>query len=505
MPYRIPSKISESGSTINNGVCSLAYTTGFICPEGYDQINNMCYLRSDRSVSQKPREAVGYEFEYYENGGELVGKYSFKGASRDACVVSHYYQGEDKEIGDDINTYYSTEIFAYRIDHLGLTGLQSTFLNNQHDACLYNTYRILYQPGEEDPPEPDIINTFNHGQFFLLPNHPNAIKKLNINYDIVVDTDANFDYSSGPGFSGMNEGPEYNYSAGTIQLSVPKTEAVLEIEPFIKTYIGIAKVSNFDIPSNFESNSLSPSLGNEIKGTDSLKEWEQVVGSCFSWYEIKDKDDLNYIYEGSLGEALNSRDPGQYIVDFKTEVNVTKMKQFIIGNGTPVESIVRMSVLHYPITTYLYPVDMITKLIYPITAYVNNNVDYVEFVAPRNYKTDGNLHFKIEFLERTNSHLDPYDIIWSSSSYDFTTHGENLVFEVNSWFYSETGASWLVIPSDIPDFKNQFRIDAGAESENCIAVRYYLSDALKLILRNKTNVLFRITSLDGTLTEENLN
>lgn len=497
MPYHIPPYVNQYGEPLGGGSCTLEYVTGFICPEDTTQINGQCILVSDPSVITKAREAVGYEFEYYENGGELIGKYIYKDASREGCSVSYYFDGTWEYPGQ--NGQYGCAVYCHKVQHLGLVDPLKTNINQNTDSILYIPIRF-FSDEENETLENPVLYTFYHGQTFLLPNHPNAIKSINISYDTIIDTVGDWNFDAGAGFSYQGEGPVFNAIAGEI---IPSGDFEA-YGAFMQTYIGIARLQDFDIPYNFKAQNIAPEINKEVYGTSTLKAWQQIPPSCFSWYPINNKDDLNRLSLGSLGSQLSSREAGQYVIDFKTVLNLTRIKESLKEMGNiPVTSVYSFGIVHYPISVYLYPIDMVSEVTYPRSSYVNNNMDYIEFIAPKNYKTNGNIHFKIDFVELIDDYIDPYAIIASSSSYNFETYnGDTVTYDPYTWFYSIDGKNWLSMTRNRPSFDNIHSIYNGGESEDTVLIKYYLPDSIKRILRYKTNISFRISSLDGTLAQE---
>lgn len=479
MPYFIPQRLNENNHTPAGGVCTLEYINGYTCPDGYDLINNVCVLRSDPTETVKLDHSIGYDFEYYENGGELVGKYKYESAQESSCVFPVFCDQNVliKNIGDisieNKTMAINNDESAIRFDFSYSNVSKSISVTNWANA-------------EQD-------NVFYHGQFYLLPNHPLSIKKINFHYDIINN---NKSY------------PSCDDVVGSFS-PIPYDRYTLNPNSFVELYIGIAAIPFFDKPSNFNG-TVTPTLENPVSGTQDILNWNQLSDSCFRWYRIYDKADLNYQdpneLVSSIGEKLSLLRPSQYVINFKTVINKEKLETFIKANFNDVN--LDLSLLFYPISTYLYPADMITSVEYPVTNSVNPHIDYVIFKLPNNYKTEGNMQFKIDFLKSSYG-----DIIFTSSSYGFNTDASDsetispnsLVtkqnYEQYHWFVSTNKVQWRNIQNNIPLFKNEFIESAGPDSEFDIYVKYQLSEAAKAVVLQQQTVLFKISQLDGTLTE----
>jgi len=138
----------------------------------------------------------------------------------------------------------------------------------------------------------------------------------------------------------------------------------------------------------------------------------------------------------------------------------------------------------------MYPADTISRTISPKINAINNSVDEIIFNASNNYKTDGNVHYMIEFLTAKNSG----DILFRTSSYGAHDYSEGF-----QWYESADLDSWTPISTGMPSFMNSFDENNGSDSEQTKYIKYILSDDAKTLLEDAANILFRIKQIDGTL------
>lgn len=474
MPYFIPQVLNENSRTPAGGVCTLEYINGYTCPESHDLVNNVCVLKSDTTQKLKLPHSIAYDFEYYENGGELVGKYKYETALDNSCSIP---------------VFCDQNVLIKKIGDMPITN--KTMAINADESVIKFDFNYNSESGELEFPNwstsnPD--NVFYHGQFYLLPNHPLSLKKINFHYDLIES----------------NSAYPLCTNAKSVLSDIPYDRYTINPLSFIELYIGIAMIPASERANGF-SGIITPTLEDVVYGTEGIINWNQLSDDCFRWFQIYDKADLNDQL-GEIGQRLSQYRPSQYIINFKTVIKKEVLSQFIKNNFNDID--MNLSLLFYPISTYLYPCDIITSVEYPVSNSINKHINHIIFKLPNNYKTDGNIQFKIDFLSSSYG-----DIIFTSSSYDFNTRSEDALelyedsimtrqnYEQYCWYVSDDKRIWRNISNDIPLFKNEFSDISGADADNNIYIKYQLSDEAKQIVLQKQTVLFRISQLDGTLTE----
>ena len=433
MPFNIPQ------DQLNNS----SYTG---CPPGYILVDGACVHPLTEEIFEVA-EAAEYDFEYYENAGELVGKYSLG------------------VIGNPItpSVYFAQNLKIIKFKDIGISNAAMNL--SPDDALLAMDFTHSYNSGA---PTTEITqdflstddtfkNTFKFGEFFLLPNNPTAIKRINLNYQVIHDN-------------------------GSIDIPLPIEGA----DAIVKWYFGYVRIPSGDRPDNMLVDTPTPTIAYPIQGTDYRLTWQTLRDTCFRYIRVYDQSNLN----ASFSEVPRN---GQYLIQLKCVVDEDKLQEFMNANTDSSEYVDEerdYKILFYPPSFYSYPADSISDIDTPSLNALNQFIDEVIFEAPKNYKTDGNIHYSIDFLTAKNS----TDILFQTSSYEGHEH-----FEGFQWYISTDKENWTSTTPRLPSFNNLFDEVSGTDSEKTVYIKYELSDVVRELLRDRADILFKIKQLDGTL------
>jgi hypothetical protein len=152
MPFNIP-----------NELISRETYTG--CPPGYTLVGNACVNNTTGQIFHVS-EGSEYEFEYYENAGELVGRYKL-GAIGDPEMPP---------------LYFSQNVSVDTIKSLSINS--PSMIMNKEDSALFVDITHYDNDGDQEldiktslpSSDPEYETTFLVGEFFLLPNNMVGIK-----------------------------------------------------------------------------------------------------------------------------------------------------------------------------------------------------------------------------------------------------------------------------------------------------------------------------------------
>jgi hypothetical protein len=232
---------------------------------------------------------------------------------------------------------------------------------------------------------------------------------------------------------------------------------------------------------------ITPEIPNRTSGTGGLK-WKTLRNTCFSWVRVYDKMGmLEYFLDDIPAD-------GQYVVQIKCVIRKDRLLSFLnnsVDSGLYLGGEQDYRIVIYPPSFYLYPADTVSKTIVPKINAINDIVEEIVFETTNNYKTDGNIHYMIEFLTAKNSG----DILFRTSTYDEHDYHEGF-----QWFESPDQLEWNPISSGLPEFKNSYSESNGSDSEQTRYIKYVLSEDARSSLDGLPNILFRIKQLDGTQT-----
>jgi hypothetical protein len=430
------------------------------CPPGYVLVGDACINPVTGSIYELA-ESSAYEFEYYQNSGELIGR--FKPFAIGDPSVAPIYFGQNAKV--------------QKIKHFNIPELRQNI--SPDDSVLY--FDVEHKDNSGSPTaiiienfisgKEGFRNSFSFGEFYGLSNSLRSIKRMNLNFDLV---------------QGNRIFGNWLHSTG-LDSSLPSAEEG-SLNSFVKWYFGYSKIPNNQRPLNMrqDEEALIPTIQSPVTATEKLQ-WETVESTCYNWIRVYDKSNIQ-----ELLQSVNLK-YGQYICQVKVEIDEAKLQDFILRNvdsSLYVEGQIDFNLILYPPSFYMYPADSITRIESPAQNSVNDFFREMTFRASDNYKTDGNIHYTIEFLTARNSE----DILFETS-----TFSESSSFEEFHWFSSSNKEEWTPITASRPTFDNAYEASNGADSEGATYIKYELSDAAKLILQDRSDILFKITQLDGTL------
>jgi hypothetical protein len=459
------------------------------CPPGFARSGPVCV----NTITQQVYPLInttGYGFEYYKNSGSLIGKYNIYSGYVDKTI----------ELGQSVATrlsntkeYFGQNLNVIRFESLELT--QPLEVLEPNDGILFfevvhtdnginpSTITILHPniPNSTVVADPTVLTTSYLGEFHLITNTPKSIKRFNANYQILqnLNEQANWSYAN------ISPPP-----IPTLNLSDTSTS-------FIEYFLGTTRVADIDRPPSMER-STYPSIMDPVYATEWLN-WKTLNTTCSSYTRV---------YNGSVPwdyyESRDTRD-GNYVCQVMTQIDVTKLTTFFNSafDSTAYPSVLgvksmKYQILLYPPSIYTYPCKNPSNIIAPIPNFVNNSFTEVIFQAPENYKSDGNIQYEIEFYDSksiTNT------ILFTSGSYSASSNYESL-----SWFSSTNNLfNFLPISSGLPTFSNIFDPANGTDAKDTLYIKYILSTACQVALKNKSAIIFKIKQLDGTLIEPYFN
>lgn len=424
------------------------------CPPGYILVDDACVnpLTDEIIFAQ---DGSGYEFEYYPNAGELIGKYIL------------FSSVETGPIG---TPYFDQNVNIVNIGTLGIENPAQTVNDGEYVFSINITH--THVPGDDGLVEinqsiistnPDFRTTFLAGEFHLLPRTMQSINRVNLQYEILQDGNQEFEDLLIP------------YNLPTLKEG--------ESTPLIKWYLGYTALLDSDRPEAFKD-IVTPKIKSPIYGTDNLI-WKSLNDICTNWIPV---------FDGShVGEDFREHDDSHYLCQFRCQIQEEALREFInstfdssgyLGGEKTYQLII------YPPSIYLHPTDNVDNFINPKVNTINSSIKEFIFEAANNYKIDGNIHYEIEFLTSKNSS----DILFRSSSYAGSSDYEELL-----WQESSDGITWTDIQPDLPTFNNLYEFNNGSDSENTILIKYILSNEGIQALSGRSDIVFRIKQIDGTL------
>lgn len=459
------------------------------CPPGYARVGDVCINSLTEDIF-KLIYSSGYEFEYYENSGELVGRYKL--FDNDAEIASEVFLTQNLSRVRAAGSYFNQNVNITKFDSFDLENPAQNI--SPQESILFLEVKHTYNDVDDEDVEilhpflndafilanPDALNVYFLGEFHFITNTLKSVKRVNFAYDILQDLKEKEDF----------EHKKISY------VPFPKPILATEATSFVECYFGYARLPERDRPVKNLDRDDYPSLKSPIIGTDWVK-WKTLGAVCGNFRRTYNGDEL-----GDYFTTLD-RDDGNYLCQFKYQINKDKLKTAITarfdGSGYEEDELgVKTKVyqiLLYPPSIYLYPAKNVTEMVRPILNSINDPVDEIVFKAPQNYKSDGNTHFGIKFFESKVSQTK----IFETSSYFESDYFEEFLWQYNTT--SDPDSDYADIPSGKPEFSNIYTDDAGADSESTTYIKYVLSENAKIAIKDKTDIIFKITQLDGTLLE----
>lgn len=460
------------------------------CPPGYSRVGDVCVNSLTEDIF-KLIYSSGYEFEYYENAGELVGRYKL--FDNDADIASEVFLNQNLSRVRAAGSYFNQNVNITKVDSFGMANPAQN-LTPQESILFVEVKHVYNGPGDEEveilhpflndafiEANPDFLNVFYFGEFHFITNTLKSVKRVNLAYDVLQDLVESEDW-------------EYHKAGFT---PFPKPVANQALNSFIDWYFGYARLPERDRPTLNLDRVDYPSIKTPINGTDWVK-WKTLSSVCGNYRQVFNGTEL-----GDYFTDLD-RDDGNFLCQFKATINLDRLKTAFTtrfdGNTYPVSSETNKKemtyqIIIYPPSMYLYPVKNPVEIVKPRLNSINDPIEEIVFKAPQNYKSDGNLHFGIKLFESKASDV----IIHESSSY---FGSEN--FEEFLWLYTndtDVDGDYVDIPTAKPGFTNLYTNDGGVDSESATYIKYTLSEKAKLAIAGKTDIIFKITQLDGTLLE----
>jgi hypothetical protein len=447
--------------------CTSAEIANYQCEAGYVLWQNACVNPLDTDDYKKIPHSVGYDFEYYEHAGELIGKYNLIPVSIGGCTVP---------------IYFGQNVKVEKIERMNLK--PSININTDESALIMNLNHydagvgsIMDIPALTDD-STDNVDSFYFGEFFCLQNTISAIKKINLAYDLVD--------GKGDPYSSLwdNLRPDF--------VELPGNDSI-DPNAFVEWSFGFARVPQAGRLKAFKPNidsgvGVTPTVKDPVLGTG-WGNWKAMRDTCFAWLRVHDKFNLN---EYLASTPIHS---DQHVVQVRVRVNQEKLSAFLAlavdssAYAEP-EKEKEYRLVFYPPSFYSFPSDAVDNLVSPNLNSVNTHLDDIIFPVPNNYKTDGNIQYVIEFLTAKNRG----DVIFSTSSL-----GDHASYEKLQWTQSGDKINWRSISDELPSFNNEFEEENGSASESTLFIKYELSTKARAKLLERSDIIFKIKQIDGTL------
>lgn len=397
------------------------------------------------------QDSISYEFEYYENAGELVGRYKLYSEDTSLSEAQKYFDQVPKII---------------KLSNLDITGPRQILNINESilivdiDYSLINGAKVISDLSNLAPER----TTYYLGEFHNITNTMKSFIRCNLSYDIVKGDTVpftEFPITVGSGDSGM----------------YPDVSEDTEGQ-FVEFYLQWDKVPVTNRPESLDRN-LYPSYNNPINATDYLN-WKTLGDKCFGSLRI-----YNGLIPAPLFEIKDILD-SHFICQTKVIINESKMTEWFIDHlGDNYDT---YKILIYPPSYYFYPAKNPETYLSPIPNFTNREFKQLIFRAPKNYKSDGNIQYELEI------YIDKNTSIFKTSSLE---DSEN--YEASQWFYSEGNSeNYTELSSGLPPDDNLFYENTGSPSISSYNIKYTLSDNARSAIAGKTNLLLKIRQLDGT-------
>lgn len=442
MSFEIPSELLAKDSF--NG-----------CPPGYIYKDGACFHPLTEDILEISEESQ-YDFKYYDNCGEVVGKYEFGKVGKTTLSPIYFAQNAKVDTPRSLEMY-DNEVMISDEDGMLLV-----------DFSFGPEGLILSENFYSDSPE--LKNTVYLGEFHLLTNNPSTIKNFGLSFELKD--------SLGRHISKWDD----------LRAQDPKNPTVSFGEPYslVDFAFGYARIPNTDRPWDMieESEAVTPTYKDPIYATDRIT-WKTLRETCFRWIYASDGDSFDDID----GDRDNRN--GHYLMQCRARVIESKLLDFMTSmvDYSEWESNKDFRIVIYPPSLKIKPLDNVIKLISPRENFTNRSMREIVFEVPQNYKRDGNVQYSIDILTEESDK----DILFRTSSY-----GNDPDFEEFQWHESDDGKSWRPITSSAPTFNNSYQEINGSDSELSKFIKYELSYRAQEKLKNLSNLKMRIGQIDGT-------
>ena len=240
-------------------------------------------------------------------------------------------------------------------------------------------------------------------------------------------------------------------------------------------------------PKDFNTKDLEARHPEYIEGGAQIR-WKSLSDKCSTWTRIYDGLDLKDVLSS---EAIT---PGHYVLNSKVIIRLNKLSDYIKSLNP--DELSNFKLLIHPPSYSILPYDEVSELTEPRVAMFVSEVSQIKFDIPRNYKTNGSFHFKLNVYDK-----DRETLIISDSSYPDIEFYKNPSVDVDL-----KKGKWLIkIEEELLEFGEKgIRFDSaynngsGTQTELYGEVIYSLSESLSKHLKDKERFYVSIETIDGT-------
>ena len=303
--------------------------------------------------------------------------------------------------------------------------------------------------------EKDSVEIFI-GEYHLLPNTPKNIYRWNISHDIVDSNNKRIALESFP---------------------QPKQTSISPI-----TYwTGYAKVPYGNRPSVMKSTGLNIRFPLYLEAGANIR-WKSVAPRCLSWTKIFDGTNMAEVLQSDV-------QAGHYAMATKAKIDFSILIPYLKQNNIQFGKII----IWMPWFSVLAH-NKVDDLVYPRMSIFIDNIDYIEFEPPANWKSSGSYNFTVEVLgsDRTT-------VLYSES-----TESDK---RITSTMFPKSikYGTWKLGKDEEAILKSNIRFDStytdgkGVPSLGKDNIIFYPSNDLMQYLSSYSNIYIRINTHDGTL------
>ncbi|RLA68506.1 MAG: hypothetical protein DRQ78_00020 [Epsilonproteobacteria bacterium] len=440
-------------------------------------------------LSFRPSAFLEFYFIHYENAGELISKYKYEPLIVYNEASSSWVSIPEDASHLDYETYnplYFPKFFdqdTARIRPIRYNTAPDTnflsattrwlddinyapFIRIYHKANIDGTTSILDFDRREIIYDIDIY----FGEYYLLSNNYKTIKRFNIKTELLQND------KNSTAFQNLRG--EFSYPDETI---VGKESSYLEWS------FGYAPIPPDQRPDHLYAPRIAPTIYEPVH-TESRRPWKSVRETCLSWFRVYDKTNINkQLFDRTIS-------PDSTVCTTKCTISHSKLKNYLdetfdFSSYTNREAY--YDIIMYPPSMYLYPSNSVIKIVEPEVNTVNKFTDVIIFEAPKNFKTDGNLHYRIDFYGFSTTQ----EAIFKTSSFI-----EDEGHEPRNWYFSKDDMkTWEYITENRPTFDNGFDDDNGSDGIFTTHIKYALSRDIFNMVKNTPTIIFKIYQIDGTL------
>lgn len=411
-----------------------------------------------------------HSFKYYEALGSFYGIHELIN-EREA------FESSWAEIRDE---WKSEPIYIDRLDRLR-TDKPIRYNNSSNDICTFSLL-LKFENGEVTHPFNSSIKydeydnpyiEFHIGEFHLLPNTPRHIYRCNLSSDLLY----------------IPEGIDHFRSNRNIKSRVLDiVQPTFTSDSPIEFYLGFTKlVDSGKRPNDFNTKDLEARHPEYIEGGAQIR-WKSLSDKCLTWTRIYDGLDLKDIL------SSESIAPGHYVLNSKAIIRLNKLSSYIKSLNP--DELSNFKLLIHPPSYSILPYDEVSELSEPRVAMFVSDVSQIKFDVPRNYKTSGSFHFKLNIYDN-----DRETLIVSDSSYPGIGFQKNPNIDIDL----KRGKWTIKIGEDLLEFGEKgirfdsaYNNNSGTEVELYGEVTYSLSESLSKYLKDKERFYVSVETIDGT-------